>query len=152
MLRFIGTMMMLALVFGLGYYTGQRPIGDLKHTIGDLSRKVGSLSKSAVDTTLGLERDLRWHQGLVDAKEKVIQAKSELLDRNFGSAAKELAEAEEYLDKANRAEEKSGGRAAKLKPLLEKIRAARADLATGKALARAKLDEIQQELDAVIGR
>jgi hypothetical protein len=151
MLRFIGMMIMLALVFGLGYYTGQRPIGDLKHTIVDLSRKVGSLSKSAVDTTLGLERDLRWHQGLVDAKEKLIQAKSELLDRNFGSAAKELAEAEEYLDKANRAEE-SGGRAAKLKPLLEKIRAARADLATGKALARGKLEEIQQELDTVIGR
>lgn len=151
MLRFIGMVILLALVFGLGYHTGQRPIGELKRTIVDLSRKVGSLSKSAVDTTLGLERDLRWHQGLVDAKEKLIQAKSELLDRNFGSAAKELAEAEEYLDKANRAEE-SAGRAGKLKPLLEKIRAARADLATGKALARAKLDEIQRELDTIMGR
>ena len=151
MLRFIGMMILLVLVFGLGYYAGQRPIGDLKHTIVDLSRKVGSLSKSAVDTTLGLERDLRWHQGLVDAKEKIVQAKSELLDRNFGSAANELAAAEEYLDKANRAEE-NGGRAAKLKPLLEKIRTARAGLAAGKALARAKLDEIQQELDALIGR
>jgi len=151
MLRFIGHVFLLAAMFALGYYTGQRPIGELKQTVVDLSRRAATLSKSAVDSTLNLERNLRWHQGLVDAKEKLIEAKSALLDRNFGSAAKELAETEEHMDKATRAGE-NGEQSAKLKLLIEKTRAARADLAAGRALAKAKLDEIQKELDALIGR
>ena len=35
-------------------------------------------------------RDLRRRQGLVDAKSRLVQAKANLFDRNFGDAAKEL--------------------------------------------------------------
>lgn len=157
MLRFIGTMILLASAFGLGYYAGQRPVGELeqrvgelKQTIVNLSRKAADLSKSAVDTTISLERNLRWHESLVDAKEKLIEAKSELLDRNFGSAAKELAATEEFLGKAQKAGE-SEGRSEKLKLLIEKVRRARADLASGGGLTKAKLEEIQKELDTLIG-
>ena len=150
MLRFLGMLVLLAAVFGLGYYAGQRPIGELKRTIATLSRNVANLSKTAVDSTLNLERNIRWHQGLVDAKAKVIQAKSELLDRNFGNAAKELGEAEEYLEKAARAGEDEG-RGSKLNPLIENVRAAKADLAAGRAPARGKLDEIQRAIDTLLG-
>jgi hypothetical protein len=150
MLRFLGMSLLLATVFWLGYYTGQRPIGELKQTIMDLSRKVASASRSAMDNTIGLERNLRWTQGMVDAKAKVIQAKSELLDRNFGNAARELGEAEENLNKAGRAGE-DDARKAMAKPLIEKVRAARADLALGKSVPRGRLDEIQKELDTLLG-
>ena len=84
MLRFLGLVVLIGTTFVLGYYIGQRPISELRKTVRDLSRDV-------LDTTLGIERNLRQRSGLVDAKSRLIQAKSELLDRNFGSAAKELA-------------------------------------------------------------
>lgn len=151
MLRFLGMVTLLSAVFALGYYTGQRPIGELKQTISNLSRNVANLSRSAVDSTLSLERNLRWHQGLVDAKAKVIQAKSELLDRNFGNASKELGEAEEYLEKAGRAGEDEN-RGPGLRPLIERIHMAKAELASGKAIARGTLDDVQKEIDTLLGR
>jgi len=151
MFRILGTILLLAVVFGLGYYAGQRPVSELKQTVVDLSRKVATVSRSAVETTLGLERTLRWRQGLIDAKAKVIQAKAEILDHNLGNAAKELGEAEEYVDKAGRGEENSS-RSVDLKPVLEKIRSAKADLVAGRAVSRNRLDEVQKDLDVLANR
>jgi hypothetical protein len=149
MLRFIGLMVLLSAVFWLGYYTGQRPIGELRQTITELSKKVAHVSRSAVDTTIGFERNLRQHQDLVEAKAMVIQAKSELLDRNFGSAAKELAKAEEHLEKSIKSSE-GADRTSTLKPTLEKMRSAKGDLASGKSLPKSRLDEIQKEIDMAL--
>lgn len=151
MFRVLGTILLLAVVFGLGYYAGQRPVSELKRTVMDLSRKVANASRSAVDTTLGLERTLRWRQGIIDAKARVIQAKADLLDHNLGNAAKELAEAEEYVDKANRGEENSD-RLSDLKSVNEKIRSVRAELKAGKEVSRHKLDDLQNDLDRLINR
>lgn len=103
MLKLLGWLVLLAAVFACGYYVGQRPIGELRKTVTDLSRNI-------MDTTLGLERTMRLRQGLVDGKAQLIEAKSELLDRNFGNAAKSLAEAVEQLEKASSAERDGGGR------------------------------------------
>ena len=142
MLKLVGLVVLLTTAFGLGYYIGQRPIGELKKTVRDLSRNV-------LDTTLGLERNLRQRQGLVDAKSRLIQAKSEMLDRNFGNAAKELSEAVDQLEKASNAERDSG-RTSTIRPLVTKVREAQLELSVGKAVPRTKLDEIRKELDAVI--
>jgi uncharacterized protein (DUF342 family) len=150
MLRFLGTTLLLASVFGLGYYAGQRPVGELKQTVMTLSKKAAELSRNAVESTINLERNLRWHAGLVDAKERLVEAKSELLDRNLGNAAKKLAEMEEYLGKATRAGE-GAERTERLKRLQEQVRTAREELDAGHALAKIKLVEIQKELDALIG-
>jgi len=151
MFRFLGTILILAAVFGLGYYAGQRPVAELKQTVVDLSRKVASVSRSAVDTTLGLERTLRWRQAMIDAKAKVVQAKADILDHNLGNASKEMGEAEEYLDKASRgAEDKD--LPPHLKSAIEKTRSIRADLAAGKQVARSRLDELQRELDELGNR
>jgi hypothetical protein len=151
MLRFLGTTLLLASVFGLGYYAGQRPVGELKQTVMTLSKKAAVLSKNTVESTINLERNLRWHAGLVDAKEKLVEAKSELLDRNLGNAAKRLGEMEEYLGKASKAWE-SEERTEKLKRLQERVRTARAELEAGRATAKTKLVEIQKDLDALIDR
>lgn len=142
MLKFLGWLVMLAAVFASGYYAGQRPIGELTKTVTDLSRNI-------IDTTLGLERTLRLRQGLMDTKAQVIEAKSELLDRNFGNAAKALADAVEHLEKASSAE-RDGGWPQKVRPLIAKVKEAQLELSMGKAIPRSKLDEIQKELDALL--
>jgi len=144
MLKLVGLVVLLTTAFGLGYYIGQRPIGELKKTVRDLSRNV-------LDTTLGLERNLRQRQGLVDAKSRLIQAKSDMLDRNFGNAAKELSEAVDQLEKASNAERDSG-RTSTISPLVTKVREAQLELSVGKAVTRTKLDEIQKALDAMIAQ
>lgn len=144
MLRFLGTVTLLLIVFGMGYYVGQRPISELKQTVKDLSRNV-------FDSALGLDRKLRLRQGLVEAKARVIEAKSEFLDRNFGMVAKELGEAIEHVAKAAETDQ-DRGREASLKALNGKLESVRKDLASGKEVARARLDEIQRELDALLAQ
>jgi len=144
MLRFIGLLVLLTLSFGFGYLWGKQPANNLEQTVKDLSRNV-------VDTTLGIERDLRRRQGLVDAKANVIQAKAELFNKNTTDATKELAEAVDSLETAAR-----GGRqadpAAQVKDLAGKIRELRLELSLGKKVSSGKLDEIQKELDVLLGR
>ena len=148
MLRFLGTLLLLAVVFGLGYYAGQRPVSELKQTVLDLSRKVTNVSRSAVETTLGLERTLRWRQGLIDAKAKLVEARADVLDHNFGNAAKELAAAEESLEKARR-DGAEGDRASRLKVVIERLHSLKTELAAGKPVPRSTFDELQKELDAL---
>lgn len=150
MLKFLGILVLLVLVFGLGYYTGQRPVGELRKTVDDLSqfrKTVTDLSRNVVDTTVGLERNLRWRQGLINAKEQIIQAKSDLLDRNYGSAAKALGEVINNLERAREAGHDSNH--ARINALIVKIREARQDLASGKVVTRTRLDEIQKEVDSL---
>lgn len=155
MLKALGVLIMLAVAFGFGYYIGQRPVDELKKTAHELSEKLvdakralADLSRKAVDATLGIERNLRVRQGLVDAKSQLIQAKSDLLDKNFGNAAKEMAEVVTDLEKASEAAEHSG-QASKIKALATKAREAQKELAAGKSIPRSRLDEIQQEVDSL---
>ena len=51
-----------------------------------------------LDTTMGIERDLRRRQALIDTKSRVVQAKSDLFEKNFGEAATQLGEAADALE------------------------------------------------------
>jgi hypothetical protein len=140
MLKFLGLLVLLTLAFGLGYYIGQRPLGDLRKTVADLSRNV-------LDTTAGIERNFRARQGLVDAKTQVIQAKSELFDRNYGNAARALGEVVGNLEQARNSGNHNGR--ANINGLIAKIREAQQDLHSGKMVTRTRLDEIQKEIDVL---
>ncbi len=142
MVKLVGMLILVAAAFFVGYYVGQRSLADLEKTVAELSR-------SFLDKTLGLQRNFRFRQSLLDAKAQVVQAKSELLDRNYGNAAKELAVAVEDLQKAAEAE-RDTGKPSKVKPLTVKAREAHLELTMGKSLPRARLDEIQQELDDLL--
>jgi len=144
MLRFLGMLVLLTTSFTLGFYIGRHSIGELTKTVTDLSRNV-------VDTTLSFERNLRGRQELVDAKAQVIQAKSDVLDRNFGNAAKALGEAADDLERLTQTEPATDRRA-RLTSLIAKTRASQQELASGKTVPRARFDEIQKELDALAER
>ena len=146
MFRLVGFLVVVASVFAVGYYAGQHRIHDLKET-------VAALSRHALDTALGMgmERNLEWREGLIEAKARVIQAKSELIDRNFGNAERELADALDSLQTARRGE-RDPERIASAKSLAGRIRQTKVRMAAGKTVARTSLDEIQRELDALLAQ
>ena len=84
MWKFIAVLALIAASFGIGFYFGQRPVGTLQQTVSDLQLSVKDTSRNILDTTMGIERDLRRRQGLIDTKSRVVQAKSELFDKNYG--------------------------------------------------------------------
>ncbi len=151
MFRFLTLLVLLAGAFGSGYYFGQRPVGTLQQTIRDLQQSLKELSRNVLDTTLGIERDLRKRQGLVDAKGRIVQAKADLLERNFGDAAKELAEAVDALESAAKGT-KQDNVATAVRGLAGKTREARLEIAMGKTVSPRKLNEIQKEIDQLLNK
>ena len=152
MLKILGITVLLGGVFLLGYYTGQRP-AEVRKAVKELSSEVvdttKDLSSNVIDSTQGIERALRYRQGVVDAKERLLEARSDLNDKNYGDAAKELAEAVTHLEQAGLTGEE-GGKSAKAKALAAKIKDVEGDLSKGKTVSREKMGEIQKELDLLL--
>ena len=146
MFRFVGFLVVVVSMFAVGYYAGQ-------HRIHDLSETVTTLSRQALDTALGIgvDRNLEWREGIIEAKARVVQAKSELIDRNFGNATRELAIALDSLQAARRAE-RDPNRIASARSLVVKVRQTKMKIAAGKTVARARLDEIQRDLDLLLAQ
>ncbi|MEQ1792623.1 MAG: hypothetical protein ABL970_00415 [Nitrospira sp.] len=151
MLKFLGTLVLIAASFGAGYYVGQRPVGTLQQTVSDLQQSITKLTRNVVDTTQGIERDLRRRQGLVDAKSRVVQAKANLFDRNFGDAAKELGEAVTILENATKGA-KADPAIDAVRELASTMREVRLEISMGKSMPMKRLDEIQLKLDKELNR
>ena len=144
-------LLLIAASFSAGYYVGQRPIGTLQQTVSDLQQSITKLSRNVLDTTQGIERDLRRRQGLVDAKSRVVQAKANLFERNFGDAAKELGEAVTVLENATKGA-KSDPAIDAVRDLASSMREVRLEVSMGKTTPMKRLDEIQLRLDKELNR
>lgn len=149
MVKFLAVVLLLAGAFGAGYYLGQRPVGTLQRTVAELQQSLKDVSRNVLDTTLGIERDLRKRQGLVDAKSRLVQAKAHLVDRNFGDAAKELAEAVEAVEAAAKGV-KSDTATNPLRDMAGSLREVKLEIVTGKQVSMKKLDELQQRMDQLL--
>src|SRR2546422_3949863 len=93
MLRFLGMLTIVGLAFVWGIYVGREGPDSVLH-------KAKQLSAQVLATTSSLERNLTLRSSLVNAKERLVQAKAELLDKNYGKAATGLGEARQALKKA----------------------------------------------------
>ncbi|MBI3357721.1 MAG: hypothetical protein HY038_13315 [Nitrospirae bacterium] len=151
MLKFIGVVLLVIGAFGAGYYFGQRPVGTLQQTVSDLQQSLKELSRNVLDTTMGIERDLRRREGLVDAKSRLVQAKANVFDRNFGDAAKELAEAVDALEAATKGI-KPDESTNVVRDLAGSLREVRLEIAMGKPVPLKKLDELQLRMDQLLNR
>ena len=151
MLKFLGIVLLIVASFSAGYYVGQRPVGTLQQTVSDLQQSVTKLTRNVLDTTQGIERDLRRRQGLVDAKSRVVQAKANLFERNFGDAAKELGEAVTVLENATKGA-KSDPTIDAIRELTSTLREVRLEISMGKTTPMKRLDEIQLRLDKELNR
>jgi len=151
MWKFIGALVLALGAFALGYYFGQRPVGTLQQTIGDLQLSLKDMSRNVVDTTMGIERDLRRRQALLDTKSRVVQAKSELVDKNFGEAAKQLAEGVDALESAVKGAKPSDQTQA-VRGFVGTLQEIRLELTMGKPVPIRRLTELQQNLDKELNR
>ncbi len=151
MWKFIAAHGFAAAAFGLGFYFGQRPVGTLEHTVSNLQQSLKDTSRTILDTTMGIERDLRRRQGLLDAKSRVVQAKSDLFDTHLGNAAKQLGEAVDILDNAIKGAKQDESTLA-IRALTGTLREVRLDLSMGKSVSIKKLDEIQREVDKQLNK
>jgi hypothetical protein len=151
MWKLIAALALAALSFSLGFYFGQRPIGTLPQTVSELQHSLKDTSRNIIDTTMGIERDLRRRQGLIESKSRVVQAKSELFDKNFGEAAKQLGEAAETLDNVTKGA-KSDETILTLRALTGRLREVRLELSMGKPVSIKRLDELQREVDRQLNK
>jgi hypothetical protein len=137
---------MAVLSFGLGFYFGQRPVGTLQETVNELRQTLKEMSRNVIDTTMGIEQDLRRRQALLDTKAKVVQSRSDLLDRNFGDAAKQLAEGVERLEGSIKGAKADSSTQA-VRSLIGTLQEVRLELSMGKQVSMKKLADLQQEID-----
>lgn len=151
MWKTIGALVLVIASFALGYYFGQRPVGTLQETIGDLQHSLKDMSRNVVDTTMGIERDLRRRQALLDTKSRVVQAKSELVDKNYGEAAKQLAEGVDALESAMKGAKPSDHTQA-MRGLVGQLQEMRLELTMGKPVPIRRLTELQQNLDSELNK
>jgi hypothetical protein len=149
MVKFFAVVLLLVGAFGAGYYLGQRPVGTLQRTVAELQQSLKDMSRNVLDTTLGIERDLRRRQGLVDAKSRLVQAKAHLVDRNFGDAAKEMAEAIEAVEATTKGT-KSDDATNALRDMAGSLREVKLEIVTGKQVSMKKLDELQQRMNQLL--
>ncbi|MEO6307942.1 MAG: hypothetical protein ABIO96_09600 [Nitrospiraceae bacterium] len=151
MWKLIVVLALIAASFGLGFYFGQRPVGTLQQTASDIQDSLKDTSRNIINTTMGIERDLRRRQRLLDAKSLVVQAKSELLDKNLGEAAKQLSEAAETLEKVTKGAKQDESILA-LRTLTGTLQEVRLELSMGKPMSIKKLDDIQREVDRQLNK
>jgi uncharacterized protein YoxC len=137
--------------FGLGFYFGQRPVGTLEQTVDDLQKSLKQMSRNVFDTTMGIEHDLRRRQALLDTKAHVVQAKSELFNKNFGEAAKQLAEGVTTLESAMKTA-KNDATTQSEKKLIDTLQELRLTLSMGKKIPMRRLDDLQRAIDRELGK
>jgi hypothetical protein len=100
---------------------------------------------------LGIERDLRRREGLLNAKARIVQAKSDLLSRNAADAVKELTEAIDSLESATE-NIRNVDPTFQTKQLAGKLRQIKSEITLGKKGAATRLDGVQREVDTLLNR
>ena len=143
MLKFLGFLMVVGLAFGLGVYVGQKGPENVLH-------KAKQLGADVVARTSSVERSLAARTGIVNAKERLVQAKSELLDKNYGKAVSGLEEASQALAKAR--DTAGDDLRGNLEKALEKVAAAKTAAQALKPGLQTKVDELVRELDQLLAK
>lgn len=151
MVKFLSVLLLLVGAFGAGYYVGQRPVGTLQRTVAELQQSLKDVSRNVLDTTLGIERDLRRRQGLVDAKSRLVQTKAHMVERNYGDAAKELTEAIDVVEALTKGA-KADTMTTALRDLAGSLREVKLELAMGEPATSKKLDELQVRMDQLLSQ
>jgi len=151
MWKFVAVFVLMVAAFGLGFYFGQRPVGTLQDTVVDLRQSLKDMSRNVIDTTMGIEQDLRRRQALLDTKSKVVQSRSDLLDKNYGEAAKQLAEGVSELESAIKKAKPDASTQA-VREIIGTLQEMRLELSMGKPVPMKKLNELQQEIDRQLNK
>ena len=144
MLKFLGFLFVVGVAFAVGYQAGR----EGPNTVFKKAKELGAQVVNKTTTSFDARQSLR--AGLVNAKERLIQAKSDLLDKNYGKAVNGLEESAQILAQAKTAAEED------VRPRLEALRKKVTELAgeanSLKAGVLVKLNDAIKELDALLAR
>ncbi len=140
-MKMIRWFILLGVVFGAGYYTGQQP-DVVKQTLRNLSGEV-------LDSTIGLDQTAKLQRKMLEAKEGFVEGRAYLLDQNFEGASGDFERALQHLDEAVALDPK-GPLAQKIQTVKQKVREAQFSLAQGRNLPPHLLEDLRQELKAVL--
>ena len=91
-MKFFLRLILLAIVFGAGYYTGQQP-DVVKQTLRNLSGEV-------LESTIGLDQTAKLQRKMLEAKAGFVEGGYYLLDHDFEGASGEFERALHHLDEA----------------------------------------------------
>ena len=141
MFKIIRWCLLLGVVFGAGYYTGQQP-DVVKQTLRNLSGEV-------LENTIGLDQTAKLQRQMLGAKEGLVEGRAYLLSHDFEGALGEFERALQHLDEAV-ALDPHGPTAKKIEKVKEKFREAQASLAEGRGLPPHVLEDLRQELREVM--
>jgi len=143
MLKFLGFLVVVGLAFVLGVYVGiQGPDTVLN--------KVKELGAEVMAKTGTVERNLALRMSLVTAKERLVQAKSDLLDKNYGKAVAGLDEAAQTLTLAKASAD--ADLREKFEKAAAKVLTIKTDAQEMKAGLQTRVDEMVKELDQLLGK
>ena len=143
MIKFVGILLLFGGIFWAGYYVGQQPPEDVKRTLRTMSEGVVERTSGLGDGSLDLKREF------LEAKSRFLDSKSEILDGKYGEAAEELGEALKHLKNAVGIQGKKTSQVV-IDGLMSKLNDIKQSLASGQDVAQDKIDEAQEELDALI--
>ena len=141
MLKFLGFLVVMGLAFGIGVYVGRQGPDTVLH-------KAKQLGAEVMAKTGSVERNLALRMSLVTAKDRLVQAKSDLLDKNYGKAIAALDEAAQALTSAK--ESADAELREKFEKAAAKVSAIKTDAQAMKAGLQTKVDETVKELDQLL--
>jgi hypothetical protein len=140
-MKILRMLILLGIVFGLGYYTGQKP-DVVKQRLRDLSGQV-------LENTIGYDQRTNLQRQLLAAKEGFLEGRAYMQENHFTEAAGEFERALGHLDQAVEIDPE-GPLAQKIQTVKEKFREAQQRLAEGGRLSPHLLNELRQELQSVM--
>ncbi len=131
-------------IFGGGYY-----IGTKKVTV--VEERLSKMKSSMEAKILGLEKELskaRVKVKLVEVKDKLLQARTDVLEKNFGNAGKQIDAAREAVEKAVSSSDDNTKKT--LKSINDALIEIKADIDKLNIKVTAKIDDLKKEIDKIL--
>lgn len=142
--KFILYVIILLLIFGSGYYIGSKKVGLVEERL--------SKMKSSMEVKiLGLEKELskaRVKVKLVEVKDKLLLARTDVYEKNFGNAGKQIEAAKEAVEKAAASTDDDTKKT--LKPINDALIEIKADIDKLNLKVTVKIDDLKKEIDQLI--
>lgn len=142
--KFILYVIILLLIFGSGYYIGSKKVGLVEE-------RLSKMKFSMEVKILGLEKELskaRVKVKLVEVKDKLLLARTDVYDKNFGNAGKQIEAAKEAVEKAAASTDDDTKKT--LKPINDALIEIKADIDKLNLKVTVKIDDLKKEIDQLI--
>ena len=140
MMKFIGQILVLGVVFWGGYYVGQQPPGEVK-------QQLESFSEDMVEKAFGLDQD-KWdlRREALEAKARFLESREAMLEGNYDEAAEELDKVLQHVK--NAVGVKTGDPQDQVPPeLLSQVEDLQEAIHSGEKVSRDKLNAAQEQID-----